>query len=160
MFVYCVLFWTQFDAADTQFFEVCYFLGMPKSHIEQNTLAQQSHIPQHYSKQWMPQHPTVSTPSRSVMLWSVQTVLGCTTYLWYACCHSLQNPLFAILLSKNMKIKRCRTIILPVFMCGCENCSLSLMEKRPYILTLHHRVQSQDILAEKGGSDRRLEKTA
>ena len=157
MLVCPTLFWTQFDAADTQFLEVYYFLGMPKPQIEQNTLAQQSCMPQHYLKQWMAQHPTVSTPSRSV-LWSVQKVLGCTTYLGYACCHSLQNPLFAISLSKNMKIKRCRTVILPV-MYGCENWSFSLMEKHE-MNVFEHRVQGQDIWAKKWGSDRRLEKTA
>jgi hypothetical protein len=35
-----------------------------------------------------------------------------------ACCHSVQNPLSSSLLSKNIKIKICRTIILPVVLYG------------------------------------------
>jgi hypothetical protein len=46
-----------------------------------------------------------------------------------ACCHSVQNLLSFSLLSKNLKIKICRTIILPV-LCGCENWSLTLREER------------------------------
>jgi len=33
------------------------------------------------------------------------------------------------LLSKNLKIKICRTIILPVVLCGCENWSPTLREE-------------------------------
>ena len=47
-----------------------------------------------------------------------------------ACCHSVQNLLSASLLSKNLKIKICVTIILPVVLCGCETWSLTLMEER------------------------------
>jgi hypothetical protein len=39
--------------------------------------------------------------------------------------HSVQNPLFSHLLSKNIKIKIFRIIILPV----CENWSLALREE-------------------------------
>jgi hypothetical protein len=38
----------------------------------------------------------------------------------YACYHSAQNLLSPSLLSKNLKIKIYRTIILPVSLCGCE----------------------------------------
>jgi len=34
------------------------------------------------------------------------------------------------LLSKNLKIKICRNIILPVVLCGCETWSLTLREER------------------------------
>jgi hypothetical protein len=34
------------------------------------------------------------------------------------------------LLTKNLKIKICRTIILPVVLCGCETWSLTLNEER------------------------------
>jgi hypothetical protein len=34
------------------------------------------------------------------------------------------------LLSKNLKIKIHRTIMLPVVLCGCENWSLTLREER------------------------------
>ena len=37
-----------------------------------------------------------------------------------ACYHSVQNLLSSSLLSKNLKIKIYRTIILPVVVCGCE----------------------------------------
>ena len=47
-----------------------------------------------------------------------------------ACCHSVQNRLSSSLLSKNLKIKIYRNIILPVVLCGCENRSLALREKR------------------------------
>jgi len=48
----------------------------------------------------------------------------------YACYHSLQNLLSSSLLSKNLKIKICRTIILSVVLYGCETWSLTLREKR------------------------------
>jgi hypothetical protein len=42
----------------------------------------------------------------------------------------VQNLLFSNLLSKNIKIKIYRTIILPVVLYGCETWSLTFMEKR------------------------------
>ena len=42
------------------------------------------------------------------------------------CCHLVQNILSSSLLSKNLKIKIYRTIILPVVVYGCETWSLSL----------------------------------
>jgi len=47
-----------------------------------------------------------------------------------ACYHSVQNLLSSSLLSKNLKIKICRTIILPVVVYGCETRSLTMREKR------------------------------
>ena len=47
-----------------------------------------------------------------------------------ACCHLVQNLLSSRLLSKNLKIKIYRTIILPVVLNGCEAWSLTLMEVR------------------------------
>jgi hypothetical protein len=46
-----------------------------------------------------------------------------------ACYYSVQNLLSSSLLSKNVKIKIYRTIILPVVLCGCETWSLTLREK-------------------------------
>ena len=46
-----------------------------------------------------------------------------------SCYHSMQNLLFSILLSKNMKIKIYRTIILPVVLYGCETWSVTLREE-------------------------------
>jgi len=47
-----------------------------------------------------------------------------------ACYHSLQNLLSSRLLSKNLKIKIYRTIILPVVLYGYETWSLTLREER------------------------------
>jgi len=47
-----------------------------------------------------------------------------------ACYHSVQNLLSSGLLSKNLKIKIYRTVILPVVMYGCETWSLTLREER------------------------------
>jgi len=47
-----------------------------------------------------------------------------------ACCHSVQNLLSYRLLSKNLKIKIYRTIILPVVVYGCETWSLTLRKER------------------------------
>jgi len=46
-----------------------------------------------------------------------------------ACYHSVQNLLFSRLLSKNLKIKIYRTVILSVLY-GCETRSLTLREER------------------------------
>jgi len=47
-----------------------------------------------------------------------------------ACHHSVQNLLSSRLLSKNLKIKIYRNIILPVVLYGCEAWSLILQEER------------------------------
>ena len=47
-----------------------------------------------------------------------------------ACYHSVQNLLSSGLLSKNLKIKIYRTIILPVVLYGCEASSLTFREER------------------------------
>ena len=46
-----------------------------------------------------------------------------------ACYQSVQNPLSSHLLSKNIKMKRYRSIILLVVLCGCETWSLTLREE-------------------------------
>jgi hypothetical protein len=46
-----------------------------------------------------------------------------------ACYHSVQNLLSSSLLSKNVKIKIYRTIILPVVLYGCESWSFTLREE-------------------------------
>jgi hypothetical protein len=45
------------------------------------------------------------------------------------CYHSVQSVLSSHLLSKNVKVKICKTIILPVVWYGCETWSLTLSEK-------------------------------
>ena len=47
-----------------------------------------------------------------------------------ACYHLVQNILSSSLLSKNLKIKIYRNIILRVILCGCGTWSLILREKR------------------------------
>jgi hypothetical protein len=44
-------------------------------------------------------------------------------------CHSVQKLLSSHLLSKNVKIRIYKTIILPVVLYGCETCSLPLSEE-------------------------------
>ena len=46
------------------------------------------------------------------------------------CYHSLQNLLSSSLISKNIKTKTHRTIILPVVLNGCETWSLAMREER------------------------------
>jgi hypothetical protein len=46
-----------------------------------------------------------------------------------ACYHSVQSLLPSCLLSRNVKVKICKTIILPVVLCGCETWSLMLREE-------------------------------
>ena len=46
------------------------------------------------------------------------------------CYNSVQNLLSSSLLSKNLKIKIYRTIILPIVLYGCETWSLTLREER------------------------------
>jgi hypothetical protein len=52
-----------------------------------------------------------------------------TLYSCSACYHSVQNLPSSLLLSKNVKIKIHKIIILPVFLYGCEICSLTLREE-------------------------------
>jgi len=47
-----------------------------------------------------------------------------------ACYHSMQNLLSSRLLSKNLKIKIYRTVILPVVLYGCGTWSLTRREER------------------------------
>ena len=44
--------------------------------------------------------------------------------------HSAQNLLSSSLLSKNLKIKICDTLILPVVLYGCVSWSLTLRDER------------------------------
>ena len=45
-------------------------------------------------------------------------------------CHSVENLMSSSFLSKNIKVKIHRTIILPVVLCECENWPLILSEDR------------------------------
>jgi hypothetical protein len=46
-----------------------------------------------------------------------------------ACYHSVKNLLSSRLISKNLKIKIYKTVILPVVLYGCETWSLTLREE-------------------------------
>jgi hypothetical protein len=46
-----------------------------------------------------------------------------------ACCHSVQSLLSSRLLSRNLKVKIYKIIILPVLLYGCETWSLTLRDK-------------------------------
>ena len=61
---------------------------------------------------------------------SMQEEIKSRLKLGNACYHSVQNLLSFTLLSKNLKIKVCRIIILPVVLYGCETWSLTLREER------------------------------
>jgi hypothetical protein len=59
---------------------------------------------------------------------SIQEEIKSRLKLGNACYHSVQNLLFSRLLSKNLKIKIYRTIILPMVFYGCETWSLIMRE--------------------------------
>ena len=61
---------------------------------------------------------------------SIQEEINCRLKLGNACYYSAQNLLSSSLLSKTLKIKIYRTIILPVVLYGCETWSLILREER------------------------------
>jgi hypothetical protein len=46
-----------------------------------------------------------------------------------SCCYSVQNLSFSRLITKNLKIKIYKTVILPVVLYGCETWSLTLREE-------------------------------
>ena len=60
---------------------------------------------------------------------STQKEIKSRLKLGNACYHSVQNLLSSSLLSKNLKIKIYRTIILPVVLYGCGTWSLTLREE-------------------------------
>jgi len=61
---------------------------------------------------------------------SIAEEIKCRLKSGNACYHSVHNLLSSRLLSKNLKIKIYRTIILPVILYGCETWSLILREER------------------------------
>ena len=61
---------------------------------------------------------------------SIQEEIKSRLKLGNACYYSVQNLLSSSLLSKKLKIKICRTIILPVVLYGSETWSLTLREER------------------------------
>ena len=66
---------------------------------------------------------------------SIQEEIKNRLKLGNACHYSVQNLLSSSLISKNLKIKIYRTIVLPVVLYGCETWSLTLREeRRPRVL--------------------------
>ena len=61
--------------------------------------------------------------------WHLLSRSVCYVKLANACYYLLQNLLSSSLLSKKLKIKIYRTIILPVVLYGCETWSLTLREE-------------------------------
>ena len=70
---------------------------------------------------------------------SIQEEIKSRLKSWNACYHSVQNLLSSSLLSRNVKIKIHRTIILPVVLCGCKTWSLTLREEC-WLRVLENRV--------------------
>jgi hypothetical protein len=68
---------------------------------------------------------------RSINIWScIEEEIKRRLHSGNACYHSAQNILSSRLLSKNIKIRICRTIILlPVALYGCETGSLALRKE-------------------------------
>jgi hypothetical protein len=66
-----------------------------------------------------------------------------------ACYHSVQNLLSSSLLSKNVKIKIYRTIILPVVLYECETWSLTLREECR-LRVFENKVLKKNIWAQEG----------
>jgi len=61
---------------------------------------------------------------------SIQEEIKRRLKLGNACYYSVQNLLSSRFWSKNLEIKKYRTIILPVVLYGCETWSLTLREER------------------------------
>jgi hypothetical protein len=61
---------------------------------------------------------------------SIQETIKSRLKLGNACYWSVQNLLSSSLLSRGLKIKIYRTLILPVVLYGCETWSLTLREER------------------------------
>jgi hypothetical protein len=65
-----------------------------------------------------------------------------------ACYYSVQNLLSSLLMSKNLKIKIYKTVILPVVLYGCETWSVALREE-PRLMGFENSVE--DIWTQNGG---------
>ena len=61
---------------------------------------------------------------------SIREEIKCSSKLGNDCHYSVQNFLSSSLLSKTLKIKIYRTIMLPIVLYGCETWSLTLREER------------------------------
>jgi hypothetical protein len=75
---------------------------------------------------------------------SIQEEIKSRLKVGNACYYSVQNLFFFFFLSKKLKIKIFRTIILPVVLYGCETWSLTLREERR-LRVFENRVLRRDI---------------
>jgi len=75
-----------------------------------------------------------------------------------ACCHLVKNLLSSSLLSRNIKIKIYRTIILPVVLHGFETWSLTLREERR-LRVFENRVLRRVFGSKRDEGTRGMEKT-
>jgi len=66
-----------------------------------------------------------------------------------ACYHLVQNLLSSSLLSKNVKIRIYRSIILPVILYGCETWSL-ILKKEPRLRVFENSVLRRTTWASEG----------
>jgi hypothetical protein len=74
--------------------------------------------------------------------------------------HSVQSLLSSCLLSRNVKVKIYKTIILPVILYGCETWSLTLREEHRLIRVFENRVLRKNTWTKVGLSNRRMEEVA
>ena len=76
-------------------------------------------------------HTCISWVHSKIHVVNINIIMKTSMEYWlYMANHSVQNRLSSRLLSKNLKIKIYRTIILPVVWYGCETWSLTLREER------------------------------
>jgi hypothetical protein len=75
-----------------------------------------------------------------------------------ACYYSVQNLLFSYIISKNLKIKIYKTVILPVVLHGCEIWSLTLGEEHRLGVFENRVLKIFGPKREEGGSWRKLHK--
>jgi hypothetical protein len=75
-----------------------------------------------------------------------------------ACYNSVGNRFASHLLTKNVKIRICKTRILPVVLYGSKTWSLTLMEE--HTLRMFENGAEENIRIREGQSDERVEKTA
>ena len=75
-----------------------------------------------------------------------------------ACYHLVQNLLSSTLLSKTIKIKIYRTIIVPVILYGCETWLLKLREERR-LTVFENRVLKRIFGHNEGQGNRGMEKS-
>ena len=59
----------------------------------------------------------------------IREEIKCKINMGNACYYSLEKILLFCLLSKKLKVKTCKTIILTVVLYGCETWSLTLREE-------------------------------